>query len=117
MKRSAGLYIKDILEYMERAEQYLESLSYDEFMDDVKTRDAVIRCVEVIGEATKNVPEELRKAYPDIPWRDMSGMRDKTIHGYFQVDLENVWLVVKEEIPKLKPLIKHVLEDLGNELR
>ncbi|MCI0454651.1 MAG: DUF86 domain-containing protein [Candidatus Dadabacteria bacterium] len=112
MKRSSELYIKDILDYMERAETHIKGLSLGEFLDENKTCDAVIRCIEVIGEATKNVPEDIRKKYASIPWRDISGMRDKIIHAYFMVDFENVWLVVKEEIPKLKPMIKKVLDDL-----
>ncbi len=112
MKRSAKLYINDIVEYMERAEEHVRGVSRDEFLKDRKTGDAVIRCIEVIGEATKNIPEEIRNRYPDIPWRDMAGMRDKIIHGYFIVDFEEVWLAVKEDIPRLKPMIKKVLEDL-----
>jgi len=117
MKRSVELYIKDIIEYMERAEEYLRGLTFEQFLKDRKTCDAVVRCIEIIGEATKNVPDEIRKRYPSIPWRDMAGMRDKCIHGYFTVDFEAVWLVVKEEIPKLKPLIKEVLKGLGKELK
>jgi uncharacterized protein with HEPN domain len=113
MKRSESLYIKDILEYMERAEGHIKGLNFEEFLNDDKTCDAVIRCIGVIGEAAKNISDEMRNKYPSVPWRDMAGMRDKTIHGYFTIDFENVWLVVKKEIPKLKPMIKKVLEDLG----
>lgn len=111
-KRNIKLYIKDIIYYMERAEKYLENLDFEAFSKDNKTCDAVIRCIEVIGEATKNVPDDIRLKYPSIPWRDMAGMRDKLIHGYFIVDAEAVWLVVKEDIPKIKPLIVKVLEEL-----
>jgi len=112
MKRSVKLYIKDIVEYMERAEDHIKSLTFDQFLKDNKTCDAVIRCIEVIGEAAKNITDEIRNMYPAVPWRDMAGMRDKIIHGYFMVDFEEVWLVVKEEIPKLKPMIMKVLKDL-----
>jgi len=112
VKRSVKLYIKDIIEYMERAENHIKGLSFEQFLGDNRACDAVVRCIEVIGEATKNVPYEIRNKYLSIPWRDMAGMRDKIIHGYFTVDFEEVWLTVKEEIPKLKPLIKRVLEDL-----
>lgn len=112
MKRNVKLYIKDILEYMERAEEHIKGLTFQEFCKDKKTSDAVIRCIEVMGEAAKNVSDEIRNKYPFIPWRDMAGMRDKIIHGYFTVDFETVWLVVKEEIPKLKPMIKKVLEEV-----
>jgi len=112
MKRSVELYIKDILEYMERAEGHIKGLNFEEFLKDNKTCDAVIRCIEVIGEATKNIPDWTRNKYPSVPWRDIAGMRDKIIHGYFMVDFETVWLVAKEEIPKLKPMIVKVSEDL-----
>lgn len=112
MKRGVELYIKDILEYMERAEGHIKGLNFEEFLRDDKTCDAVIRCIEVIGEAAKNIPDEIRDKYPSIPWRDMAGMRDKIIHGYFIVDFENVWLVVREEIPKLKPMMLRVSDDL-----
>ena len=115
MKRGVKIYIKDILEYMERAERHIRDLNYEQFLKDDKTCDAVIRCIEVIGEAAKNIPDEIRNKYSSIPWRDIAGMRDKLIHGYFTVDFETVWLVVKEEIPKLKPMITKVLEDLEKE--
>ncbi|MGB9749839.1 MAG: DUF86 domain-containing protein [Caldisericia bacterium] len=74
--------------------------------------DAIIRCIEVIGEATKNIPEDIKNKFNMVPWRDIAGMRDKIIHGYFSIDFEEVWLTVKEDIPKIKPLIKKVLDDL-----
>lgn len=112
MKRNIKLYIKDMIEYIERAEKYLNNLSYEEFINDLKTCDAIIRCIEVIGEAAKKVPENLKNKYPFIPWRDIAGMRDKIVHGYFSIDYEVVWLTIKEDIPKLKPLLKNLLEEL-----
>jgi len=112
MKRSVEIYIKDIIEYMERAENHIKNFQLDQFLKDDKTCDAVIRCIEVIGEATKNIPEEIRISNPSISWRDLAGMRDKIIHGYFTVDFETVWLVVKEDIPRLKPMVKKVLEKM-----
>lgn len=112
MKRSVKLYVKDILEYMERAERYIETIDFEKFTEDSKTFDAVIRCIEVIGEAVKNIPSEIRSNYPSIPWRDIAGMRDKMIHGYFTVDPEAVWLVLKQDIPRLKPYIVKLLQDL-----
>ncbi len=112
MSRSAVVYVKDIFEFMERAEEYIDGYTMEEFILDKKTSDAVIRCIEVIGEASKNIPDNIKKEFPSIPWRDMAGMRDKVIHGYFIVDFENVWLVVKEDIPKIKQKIKQVLNYL-----
>ena len=112
MNRDVIVYLKDILEYMDRAVQYLNEYELNDFILDNKTCDAVLRCVEVIGEATKKIPDELRADYPDIPWRDMAGMRDKVIHGYFVVDYKMVWLTVKEDIPQMMPKIKKVIDEL-----
>lgn len=110
--RDVSLYIKDMLESMERAENFVEGMEYDDFSKDEKTSFAVIRCIEVMGEAAKRIPETTRKKYPEIPWKSIAGMRDKVIHFYFGVNLEKVWLVVKEDLPKIKPKIRKILEDL-----
>jgi len=113
MSRKAELFIKDILEYMRRAEEYVEGYNLNNFLVDKKTCDSVLRCLEVIGEATKGVPDVLRNNYPSVPWRDMAGMRDKVIHGYFVVDYEMVWLVVKEDIPIIKPMILENIKEFS----
>ncbi len=71
-----------------------------------------MRSVEIIGEATRHVPDPIRVRYPDIPWKEMAGMRDKVTHAYFRVDLETVWVVITERIPKLRPAIEQVAADL-----
>jgi len=71
--------------------KFVKSMSYDEFVQDDKTVFAVVRAIEIIGEAVKNIPEEVRGSYPEIPWKDMAGMRDKLIHSYFGIRLERVW--------------------------
>jgi uncharacterized protein with HEPN domain len=115
MNREIGDYIQDILEAMDNAITFIENMSYEEFAQDTKTIYAVIRAIEVIGEATKNIPDEIRKKYPEIPWKDMAGMRNKAIHEYFGVKIEMVWLTIKENIPKIKPFIKKVYEELESE--
>jgi uncharacterized protein with HEPN domain len=112
MNRNIALYVKDILDSMENAEKFVEGMTCEEFNRDIKTSYAVTRCIEIIGEASKNIPESIRSKYPDIPWREMAGMRDKAIHFYFGVNFMRVWLVVKEDIPKIRPLIQRVLKDL-----
>ena len=114
MKRDLSLFIKDILENMERAEKFVTGMTFEKFATDEKTIFAVIRCLEIIGEATKQIPIELRQKYKNIPWRDMAGIRDKLIHAYFSINLELIWLAIKKDIPKIKPLIKQVLDDLQN---
>ena len=113
MSRDISLYIKDILQNMRDAQEFIQGLSYDRFASDKKTFNAVLRSVEVIGEAAKKVPDEIRAKYPSVPWKEMAGMRDKLIHFYFGVDREAVWLVVKERIPALAPLIEQILQDLS----
>ena len=112
MKRNVALYVRDILQNMRDAEDFIQGLTYEQFAPDKKTVNAVIRSIEVIGEAAKHVPTSIRSKYPDVPWKEMAGMRDKVIHFYFGVDLETVWLVVKERIPAIKPIIQEILRDL-----
>jgi uncharacterized protein with HEPN domain len=112
MNRNVALYLWDILQNMQDAEEFIQGLSYDQFASDKKTFNAVVRCIEVIGEATKHVPDGIRSKYPAVPWKEMAGMRDKVIHFYFGVDREAVWLAVKERIPALKPVIRQILQDL-----
>ena len=109
MKREIGDYIEDILEAMSNVVEFTKGMSYEEFVKDTKTVYAVIRALEIVGEAAKNIPEDVRKKYPDIPWRSMVGMRDKLIHAYFGVKLERVWEVVKRDIPNLKPKFERML--------
>jgi len=111
MTRAVELYIRDILQQMEDALEFVQGMTYEQFVRDKKTINAVLRSIEVIGEAAKNVPESIRAQYPDIPWKEMAGMRDKVIHLY-GVDPEIVWLVVSERIPELKPKLEQVLHDL-----
>jgi uncharacterized protein with HEPN domain len=112
MTRNIQLFIQDILDYIERINEYVEGYDLNNFLGDRKTCDSVLRCLEVIGEAAKNIPDEIRGQYPSVPWRDMAGMRDKVIHGYFVVDFEMVWLVIKEDLPTIKPIIKQMLLEM-----
>jgi len=112
MKREVGDYIEDIISATGKVMDFVKNISYEEFIQDDKTVFAVVRALEIIGEAAKNIPDDIRKNYPEIPWKDMAGMRDKVIHEYFGVKLSIVWRAVKEEIPPLKPIFEKILRDL-----
>lgn len=104
-------YVEDILEAMDKAEILVEDVTYEQFQEDFRINFAVVRALEIVGEATKRLPLSLRDQYPDIPWKRMAGMRDRIIHGYDTVDLEVVWDAVKLEIPQVKPLLQQILAD------
>lgn len=112
MKRNHALYIRDILDCIVKIEEFVGHMSYGEYVEDDKTSSAVVRKLEIIGEAAKNVPKEIRVKYRDIPWSDMAKTRDKIIHFYFGVDHEIVWKVITDRLPTLKGQIKMVLEDM-----
>jgi len=116
-KRELGDYIQDIAEAIEEVADFTSGMRYEDFAKDKKTINAVVRSLEVIGEAKKKIPDTLRSKYPEIPWKRMAGMRDKLIHEYFGIDLEIVWEAVNNELPPVKPLVQAVLEDFEREAK
>jgi uncharacterized protein with HEPN domain len=108
-------FLEDAMGAMERAERFVADMSYEDFIKDEKTVFAVLRAIEVIGEAVKHMPMDFRMKFPDIPWRDIAGMRDVLIHDYFAVDLETVWETIKTNIPKTKPFFIRVLKEIKGE--
>jgi len=104
-------YLRDILENAEKAVEFVSGMSGDDFLGDEKTVFAVIRAIEILGEATKKIPSEVREKYSDIPWREMAGTRDKLVHDYFGVNLAVIWKTVTEDIPSLIPLLQQVIEN------
>jgi uncharacterized protein with HEPN domain len=111
MKEEFLDYVEDIIGAMNDALSFVKDMEYDVFLRDKKTIYAVSRALEIIGEATKNIPASVKNRYPQIPWKKMAGMRDKVIHEYFGVDLKRVWSTVKKDIPDLKPLFEKILND------
>ena len=111
-KRDYGSYLEDIIEHMNYAEEFIRDMTFDEFKSDKKTVLSVTKCIEVVGEATKHIPDQIRERYPEIPWRDTAGIRDRLVHGYFKVDLSIVWTTVTIEFPELRSMLENVLADM-----
>jgi uncharacterized protein with HEPN domain len=115
LKRDSRLYLDDIFETIEKIENYVEGLTFEEFSEDSKTVDAIVRNFEIIGEATKRIPTETKEKYSEIPWKMMAGTRDKLIHEYFGVNSQVLWKAVKEDLPPLKRSIKRLLQKMDTE--
>ena len=110
-ERDLRAFLQDILVAGRRIGGYIEGLSYESFRKDFKTQDAVIRNLEIIGEAAKNIPGAERARYPELPWKGMAGMRDRLIHAYFGVNLDIVWAVITGELPPILPVIEKIIRD------
>jgi uncharacterized protein with HEPN domain len=112
MTRDMRLYIQDILESMEAIEEYVQSTTEEQFYRNRQVQDAVLRRLEIIGEAVKNLDEDFRNRYPEIPWKKVAGLRDVLIHEYFGVSLKRVWRVIKIDLVDLKLQISRIWEEL-----
>jgi uncharacterized protein with HEPN domain len=101
------VYIQHILESIDRIQDYTEDITEEEFREKDMVQDAVVRQIEIIGEATKQLSEQEKEKYPDVPWKDIAGMRDNLIHNYFGVDLQQVWQTIQKDIPSLKDKLEN----------
>lgn len=104
-------YLTDIIEYALKAQRFIEGSDLEEFKRNEEKALAVIRALEVIGEAARNIPKPIRKKYPKVPWNEMTGMRDKLIHDYFGINLVVVWRTVEEDLPSLTAAVKEMMQD------
>lgn len=110
-------FIQDIFDSITDIEKFIIDTDYNSFSKDRKTIFAVVRAIEIIREATKNIPISVRNKYPNVPWKKMAGMRDRLIHAYFNIDLEILWKVITEDIYIFKPLIRQIIDDMDETTR
>lgn len=114
-KKDPGKFIAHVLECIELIEQYSQNKTQKEFVKSVQLQDSIIRRVEIIGEAVKSIPQDLKHKFPKIPWKEIAGMRDIIVHEYFKVDLLLTWEVTTKDIPKLKKDFINIQEQLERE--
>ena len=108
MKRDIGLFIEDILSSIKNIEEFSKNLDKEKFSKDNLRQSAIVRQLEIIGEAVKNIPNSFRKRYQKIPWKDIAGFRDILSHAYFGVNLDRVWNIIEIDLPKLKEEIEKI---------
>ncbi|MEX2138434.1 MAG: DUF86 domain-containing protein [Pirellulales bacterium] len=113
VQRTCTDFLQDIIDAAQKARGFVENLTRDQFATDDKTQFAVVRALEIIGEAAKRIPMDIRTQHVNVPWRSMAGIRDKLIHDYVSVNLDIVWKTVQEDLPSLIPLIEQVLDECG----
>lgn len=111
-KRTDWEFLSDILEAIRRVQAYTAGMTFDAFLCDTKTQDAVIRNLEIIGEATRRLSDEVRKKYPTLPWKGMAGVRDRLIHHYFGISLDVVWEIVRVELGEVAAQVEQALLEL-----
>ena len=115
MHRDYMLYIKEMISAIEKIERYANSISFKEFLENELIQDGIIRNLEVLGEASKNIPEYIKKKYPQIKWRKISGLRDILIHAYFNVDLSMIWDIINNHLPALKVELLKIMKNEGGQ--
>ena len=113
MLRIYSLYLQDIVEASERIASYVKDVTHSEFEADQMRIDAVIRNLQIIGEAVKKLPDSIRDGYPNIAWQEIAGLRNRVTHVYFNVDINIIWDVVQFELPLLKTQIQQILEEIS----
>lgn len=108
-EKDITIYLKDILDSIIKGLSFIKDMNYEDFENDDKTQYALIRCIEIIGEASKKIPAKFKNEHYEIPWREISGMRDKLIHDYFGVNVEVIWETAKKDLPDLKNKLQNII--------
>lgn len=112
MKRTNKHFFRDILEYAQSASEFVENVSFEMLKNDKKTAFAIVRALEVIGEASNRIPEEIKEKYPNIPWHKIRGLRNKIVHNYDQIDYTIIWNILQNEIPKLINQVEEIFDEV-----
>jgi uncharacterized protein with HEPN domain len=112
MRRSVAILLGDIAEAAELIQRYVAGVTFDSFVADPEKQDAVMRRLEIMGEAVKALPQDFRDEHPSVPWREIAGARDILVHQYFRVDLDLTWAMVTTELPRLSAQVATILETL-----
>lgn len=112
MAKDFLVYLDDILESIERIEEYTRELVYEDFFENRQTQDAVMRRITIIGEAAKRIPDEISTRYAEVPWRDIADMRNKLVHEYSGIRIDQVWAVIEKNLAPLKRTVERMLREL-----
>ncbi|MDQ1262885.1 MAG: hypothetical protein QG575_2066 [Euryarchaeota archaeon] len=116
MKKDDSVYLHHIIDAFLQIEGYTDGVSYEEFLSNRLLQDGVIRQLEVMGEAARNLSEGLLNEYPKIPWRQMISLRNRMIHAYFNVNLQIIWEIVQDDVPKIKENITNILDNTNQKI-
>ena len=114
MKRTFTDYLQDIIDSCDRAPSFVAGVSIEQFQENSEKVYAVVRAVEIIGEAARHIPKSLREQYPAIPWSKATGIRDRVVHDYFEVDLPIIWKTVHQDLPALRRSVQAMIDDLSS---